>query len=141
MYLVSPYLEEVYEPVTFKKLVAKTAKRVKELKRKLHFTHIAFRGSSGAAMAFPVSAVTGIPLVHVRKSREKSHGYPIEGRGTCTSYIILDDFICSGKTVNAIAKMLDDAYCVGIITYLSDTKDEYTLKNGRRHKTVPVFTI
>jgi adenine/guanine phosphoribosyltransferase-like PRPP-binding protein len=141
MRLTSPYLEEVYDPVTFKKLVAKTAKKVKEIKRKFPFTHIAFRGSSGAAMAFPVSVATGIPLVHVRKLREKSHGCPIEGRGTCNRYVILDDFICSGETVNAIANKLEKACCVGIITYLSDRRDQYTLTVGRRNKTVPVFSI
>jgi len=139
MYLMSPYLEDVYSPHVYKKLVKKTVTKVRKIKRELKFTHIAFRGSSGAAMAFPVSMITGIPLIHVRKLTERSHGYPIEGYGNCEKYIIIDDFICTGKTVKGITNSLKDIECVGIITYNSDTKSEYVITRGRKRIQIPVF--
>lgn len=70
--------------------------------------NIICRGSSGAIIAgiFATSLTNRLKIVHVKKQHEDSH---------CNSYIhndknwaniIVDDFICSGETVNELGKFI-----------------------------------
>lgn len=104
--VVADYLGCVYEPREFKRTVKQTVKLLKDLRRRksTRFDAIAFRGSSGAALAFPVSAITGIPLIHVRKDDGNHAVYPVEGTLCAENYVILDDFVSSGETVETIVK-------------------------------------
>ncbi len=122
------YLDSVYQsPLKYKRLIDKIADKMIALKKKKSFGAIAFRGSSGAAMAYPLSAQLNIPLIYVRKPGEQSHGYKIEGtQRNIKRYVIMDDFMESGKTIRAILKDIDKksdwtkdgkAECVGIILY------------------------
>ena len=88
------YLESIYRsPVRYKQLIDRIAKRLTTLKKKKSFGALAFRGTSGAALAYPLSAKHNIPLICVRKSREPSHGYSVEGTDrNVKRYIIIDDF-------------------------------------------------
>jgi orotate phosphoribosyltransferase len=121
-------LKKVFNPKRLKKVVARAAKKIKKLQKTLKFDAIAFRGQSGAGIAYPVSMVTGIPLIHVRKETCKgTHGQPVEGPNyRVKRYVILDDFIGQGTTVNTIIKKidrqcrqddLDPMTCVGILLY------------------------
>ena len=122
----SPYLESVYNPSLFDETVRSSLKAVKLMKQELKFDTLAFTGSSGAALGYILGFTLGIPIVCIRKSREGCHfgdyssGY-IEGHTGSKSYIIVDDFIASGKTVNNIAsemkKQCPKAQCVGIYLY------------------------
>jgi len=105
------------------------------LKKVLSYDAIAFRGYSGAGMAFPVSYVTGLPLLLVRKTtvdnkiNDSSHGYVLHGdeRKDITKYIILDDIIASGNTVRDIIRTVERrtfhpelpsrVECVGVCLY------------------------
>lgn len=103
------YLQCIYNsPEDYAALVAKVSKKVLELKEVYEFHAIAFRGTSGAAMAYPVSVATGIPLICIRKPTEDAHGDPIEGSPEVDvkKYIIIDDFMASGNTVNTIIESL-----------------------------------
>ncbi len=101
----SGYHDVVFSPRELKATVNRVVKNLKNLKKKLKFNAIAFRGASGAGVAFPVSAITGIPVIYVRKKNESTHGCGVEGPDTpVRRYIILDDFVDSGKTVKAIIK-------------------------------------
>ena len=75
------------------------------LRKTVKFDAIAFCGSSGAAFAFPLAVSHKIPLIYVRKTGEQSHGNPVEcnGEGRIKKYLIVDDFIASGATVEWIA--------------------------------------
>ncbi len=126
MDLSSSYMSHIYSPSNLKRVVTRVARNIKKLQKKLKFQAIAFRGSSGAAVAYPVSMLTGIHLIHVRKSREKSHGTRVEGgQSNIKRYLILDDFIDEGGTVNAILHECkkaawdesEVAECVGIALY------------------------
>lgn len=122
------YMECVYnDPEKYAKLIKKVAKKVRELQESLGFHAIAFRGTSGAAMAYPVSAATGIPLICVRKD-DSHHGGMTEGSDNIDvkKYLIIDDFIGLGRTMDAIIKAIDDrrgrkvVKCVGILLYNPD---------------------
>jgi hypothetical protein len=66
---------------------------------------LAFCGSSGSALAFHLAILLKIPLMYVRKEQEKSHSIsPVECNTDriIRNYLIVDDLICSGDTVNHI---------------------------------------
>src|SRR5579885_145290 len=105
------YLDRVYRVNQFTKTVEKAAKTLRSFRRKHPFDAIAFTGTSGAAIAYPLSYLLGVPLICVRKSTRDNHfGYKIEGCMTAENYIIVDDFIESGSTVNKVRKSINDEY-------------------------------
>lgn len=91
---------------------------------------IAFTGSSGAAIAFPLAARYKLPLIMIRKDGDQCHGASLECNyhGRITNYIIVDDFICTGATIRRIiAKIAKGARrrngyppeCIGIYQWNS----------------------
>lgn len=118
------YLDKVYDPKGYPRLVERVIKRVEKLRKKLKFDTIAFRGSSGAAMAFPVACRLRLKLAHVHKT--KSHAYrqgDVEGTDEARRFLIIDDFVESGSTLKKIVQSMDRAYglknalCVGVLLY------------------------
>ena len=125
-FIRTDYLSRVYHPDQFQKTIDKLVKKVSEFKRKIPFEAIAFTGTSGAAVAYAVSYKLKIPLICLRKRRDASHYYGlVEGAVAVESYIIIDDFIASGKTINKIISTLSkegkkykqNNKAVGIILY------------------------
>jgi len=128
----SEYLEDVFMPEQFKK----TIEWVKNALSCFEFDTIAFRGTSGSAIAFPLSYELGIPLIHVRK--HKGHSFSmIEGNVDCSRYVIIDDIVCTGETIQIIQQMIQNPEgfykrrsiipkCVGVIIYdlMSPTKSD-----------------
>lgn len=84
---------------------------------------IAFRGSSGCAMGYPLAYLTGISPLYIRKPQEICHGSETaEGPGKdIRRYVIVDDFISSGATVRAILRALHPAKCAAILLYGSNS--------------------
>lgn len=130
------YLDSIYQsPLKYKRLVNKIADQLISLKKKTKFNAIAFRGSSGAALAYPLSIQLNIPIICVRKSREPSHGFSIEGtQRNIKKYIIIDDFMEHGKTIKAILMAMDKkkdyfnegkAECIGIVLYTISQRGEW----------------
>ena len=114
----SSYHDIIYNPEYLFKAAERTIAKAREIHQQAPYDAFAFRGSSGAAMAFPLSITLKIPCIYVRKPEEKSHGKPIEGPSNeINSYLIIDDFIEQGKTINAIREALADLKCVGALLY------------------------
>jgi adenine/guanine phosphoribosyltransferase-like PRPP-binding protein len=71
------------------------------------FDSIAVRGVSGLMVGSPVALRLGKPLAVARKESEVAHA-----SGVCNAdlagrrYIIIDDFVSSGATVNAITDLM-----------------------------------
>jgi len=130
----SDYLSLIYrKPFMYQRLVNRTAKRISRLKKEIKFDAIAFRGASGAALAYPLSAQLRIPIICIRKNAS-SHGQSVEGpNNDVRRYIIIDDFIDNGKTMRAILQSIDTmsknkkVECVGIVLYDAayDNNDRY----------------
>lgn len=132
----SGYLEDIYDTIRYKKKVDDTIKVVLDLKKKLKFDVILFRGSSGAAIAYPISYLTGTRVFHIRKDGESDHGTGVEGVGVVKKFIIIDDFISSGTTIQKVFEKFyqyvgphEKPKCVGIVLYSCNTPPEpYFLK-------------
>jgi len=117
-------------PKEYGQLVDRIADQLEALRKKQSFTGMVFRGQSGAALAYPLSARLHIPLICVRKKGERSHGFDVEGsQANVRRYIILDDFMETGKTVKALLAEMDhqnkrnnpskhnELRCSGIVLY------------------------
>lgn len=104
------------------------------------FDAIAFRGMSGALIAPPVALALGKTLIMVRKPDEDSHAirwsipkenHLVEGDAGARTYIIVDDFISSGRTKEAIIEAVKNfaphARCLGLLEAerLTDLKLAY----------------
>lgn len=126
------YLEPIFNVKRFSALVEQTIVVATDLRDKYKFDTIAFSGVSGSAMAYILSYTLKLPLICVRKAGEPSH-YPNEGFKTLDpgdyfegnldvkKYLIVDDRICSGATVNRIRSSIEDrvptAKCSAILLY------------------------
>lgn len=108
--VITDYLDDIYNLKTFKATAKRTIAKLRQLRKskKTRFEAIAFRGSSGAAMAFIAGLELGVPLIHVRKPKEDSHYSGYEGIANPATYVIIDDFISSGATVRAIRTGVTD---------------------------------
>jgi hypothetical protein len=102
------YLDKVYHLDQFRRAVNLAVKRIKKFEKEHPFEAIAFTGISGAAFAFPLSLQLNKPLICVRKRKDNTHyGDIVEGCTNATSYIIVDDFIASGKTISRIMTQIN----------------------------------
>jgi adenine/guanine phosphoribosyltransferase-like PRPP-binding protein len=128
MYLKTPvkdYTFNNYIPLLPRKLnknIERSFKFLSKISGK--FDSIAFSGMSGAIMAPILATRLEKHLILVRKEQEHtySHSYnAIEGYRKCSKYIIVDDFICSGETVERIQKVIYTHYpaacCIGTLEY------------------------
>lgn len=129
------YLEEVFDTDTFKERCEQTAALIKKITRyrprETKPTAIAVTGFSGVSVGSVVSYLTGLPLIYVRKlDEDTASSRDVEGP-VGANYLILDDLIATGRTVNRIAEAIEDnekqldrkhsiakfSKCVGIILW------------------------
>src|SRR5690348_8275544 len=66
------------------------------------FDTIVFRGMSGSLIAPSVADHLNKPMLFVRKERTEHSSYQLEGHCKVQNYIIIDDLIFSGETVQAM---------------------------------------
>lgn len=124
----SDYLGAVYEVSQYSKLVKKMTTALKNYKKKHPFDAIAFTGTSGAALAYPLSAALKIPLICVRKDRKCHYQHLVEGCITAERYVIIDDFISMGNTMKKITseikKKMPNAKPMAIFLYTTNGSKE-----------------
>ena len=130
-YVGGGYLENYMHPKEGRERVKRGLKVLDRYKDV--FDTIAYRGMSGALFAPELSRVLDKHLILVRKSKKDNHaGCLVEGNKLCKNYIIVDDFINTGKTVKTIQKEIKKfapkAKCIGVleIRYLSSTREANT---------------
>ena len=96
-------------PDNLSRIITKSSIAIKKLQDTLKFDAVAFCGSSGSALAFHLGVKYKMPLLYVRKTDEKCHGSPVECNGfdlQIEKYLIVDDFISSGKTMHHIIRSI-----------------------------------
>lgn len=115
----SPYLGTVYQPTLFRATFVAVCECVsKILKENPKVRAIAFRGSSGAALAYPVALHLDLGLIHVRKERSHSRR-DVEGVMLASGhqYIIIDDFVDTGETLTKIATTVGMGKLSDVVLY------------------------
>lgn len=137
-YISTSYLGCIYNPAAFSEVVTKAAAYL-ELRRK-EFDTLAFSGSSGGAVAYPVGALLGCHLSHIRKADGNHHSYMLEGAvegwtsdypDQAPRYVIIDDFIASGRTMDRIVTAMKRLPAFTILYRGRCSKESiYTAKYG-----------
>lgn len=133
----SEYLGKVYGK-QFLELVPKAVKKLRAIKRLYPFDAIAFRGSSGAALAFPLSFLMKMPLIHVRKGSSHYSG-TIEGTISSKRYIIIDDFIDRGTTIKKIISEIKKEIGAKPVAICLYSAGQYGSK--AKHQGIPLFSV
>ena len=110
------YVNRVLRDDQIRKLIPKVMKGLKGFE----FDAITFRGMSGCLFAAPLAYKMHKPMIMVRKLNEGSHdNQRVSGDEAARTYIIVDDFVCSGETVRQIQehihKWVPEMKCVGIV--------------------------
>ena len=98
------------EPAILHRRMKNAVPVFERLRYHLNFDAVAFSGSSGCCIAFVLAYETNIPLLYVRKPRERSHGSLLECNVKNTpikKYLIVDDFIDTGDTVRDMVNRIN----------------------------------
>jgi adenine/guanine phosphoribosyltransferase-like PRPP-binding protein len=146
VHVTSDYLEKVFHPKKHKQIVDTACDLIKQHANDAEY--IVMTGLSGMLVGAPVAMILGKQMVVVRKTRDSKHSATtvenIPTSGTM-KYVILDDFICSGKTLETIQKKLKkntkaQLVNMGVITYASWWKKRFQSKElaGVKHYTFSV---
>lgn len=124
----------LYSPQELYDIMSKTSDRLAKILEREKVDALAFCGSSGSVAAFILGMTHKIPVVYVRKPNEESHGNLIESNaGSIGSYIIVDDFIDTGKTiryiVNSVHKVarnqnVNPPVCKGVFLWSNRSKGQ-----------------
>lgn len=135
------YLAPIFYADRFQRQVQKALDVALKIVDKHPFDAIAFTGTSGSALAYILGHTLNVPLICIRKPSESSHYWSndtpegkLEGFLLSKSFIIVDDFISSGKTVDSILcvmrKKCPYAKCVAAMMYTQSTEVyDYTPRN------------
>jgi len=149
MAIHSSYLSGLIEPKTLKLIVDTiVGKMTEDLVQGLAFDAIAVRGTSGTVVGGALSLATGLPLVIVRKPGDGTHSsYQIECDDSFKRYVIIDDLISSGATMQHIVNAINDApfqnqgrkSLVKVYLYAQDTQPQFS--SMEKFGLVPVYAF
>ena len=149
----SGYGWTTFSPANWTKKLQACAKKINKLKNTHNVDALAYTGSSGAAAAYVLGVALDLPVVYVRKKGEDSHGSKVESNTSkaIENYLIVDDFICSGATVenifNGIEKYAKDnrkkaPNCVGVFLYQpvgDESNGSVTITSNKKSKKLKIF--
>lgn len=106
---------------------------------RLRFDTVICRGTSGLLVAPIVAQKMKKELIVVRKSDGNHSGKPLEGFNQPRKFIIVDDFICTGSTVNAMLEVMHQkhptAKCVGIFCWRGSDGNAYKFTSQDKSRT------
>lgn len=115
----SCYLWQIFNLEIFQKKIKGALVSLR--KRKNKFDTIVFRGASGTLFAPTLALKMNKHMLMVRKNDGSHAGQYPEGNYGLENYVIVDDFIESGKTLETIKKAVENenknAKCVGVLLY------------------------
>src|SRR5688500_1945769 len=119
--MISNYLEEALDPRRAKEIVTTIVKLLTP--KKDSFDAIAFRGSSGLLIGPAVAMAMDKGMILVRKERphQGHHSrYQVEGDDHADKYIVIDDQVCSGNTLERTKEQVSEfsgALYIGSVMY------------------------
>ena len=128
------------------------ASAIETLRSQTGSTSVVVHGNSGVSCGFAalMASDEDFNLVLLRKDNDSSHGSPIEGPEghRLGKYLILDDFVSSGATMNRIRDKINTLHaqgywsslrpeCVGIVLYGHHSTRSFKFNDGH---SVPVLS-
>lgn len=138
-----------YKMSEVRKRAEYAARDINKMMAETGATSVVVHGNSGVSCGFAALMLSDVDfnIVLLRKDNDNSHGSPVEGpEGHCLGrYLILDDFISTGATMNRIRDKIatlatqysvPDAApeCVGIVLYGYHSSNSFKFSDGH---TVP----
>jgi adenine/guanine phosphoribosyltransferase-like PRPP-binding protein len=126
----SQYLTNILD----KHKLAQLVKRVKTKVKNIKFDGVAFQGMSGAIPGGAIAYLLKKQPILVRKAKpcDESHSdKEVEGDKKIRRYIIVDDFIATGTTLDNIINSIhrwNGAKCVGVYLYNGNDNDRFQIK-------------
>jgi len=139
--LHSGYLNIIFDMDKYNDVINKTSKIIRKLYKQNKIDSLAFTGISGASVAYPVYYKTGIPIIHLRKEQETSHGQSVESGIKSMRYCIIDDLIAHGYTMQRIIRRLSPACCHCIILYNDDSRYNESLIFKYETQNIPIYLL
>jgi len=120
---MSSHLQKLLEPTSLKQVVANCANAIKSYGLD-KFDAIAVSGTSGTLVGGILSLELGKPLIVVYQNATRYSPVGAQGAYSNKRYIIVDDFVFSGKTVRLIASevltQFPQAVPTAIFAYLDE---------------------
>lgn len=155
--VVTDYLSDVFHRDRYQGMVKRAIKKATEIMMDHPFEAIAFTGTSGSAIGYVLGYALDVPLICIRKDTEKAHYKSwdndrekrFEGYAGARTFLIVDDFISSGATVERLLRdihdRLDDCRCAAMLMYQqSERKKTWLVKNeeiARKYRNgIPVYS-
>lgn len=151
------YSDTQYDNAKLREAAKLVAAKLPLIMRETGAQAVAVTGKSGLSLAFAALMLIDFPLIVVRKRGENSHGANIEGTSgiEVEKYLILDDFVSSGRTVRTIVEELEmyaaqracdggdrrDIRCVGVVEYRRSGGTPSMHGLGGSGYTVPGFCL
>jgi hypothetical protein len=149
------YIEPVLDHEKRKEVVPLILNIIEKIQLTQEIGAIACMGASGLGLAPIISWLTGLPLLIVDKDDEASHSETmVRGGANSSSYIILDDFIESGRNLCHIKYCIEDELncdndrgletnCIGVILYASRQSVHYITDEERYNylADIPIWGI
>jgi adenine/guanine phosphoribosyltransferase-like PRPP-binding protein len=142
------YMEKVYKVEEFAQTVQKATLALRKFRKKHPFDAIAFRGHSGAALAYPLSLRLKVPLICIRKGTSHTD-MKLEGVANARTYLIVDDFIDKGNTIKKIKQEVgrnrywnqNKPELVGILLYASPKCTCGKCEVDEAHLGIPIIRL
>lgn len=128
-HVFTDYLEDVFEPTLFQCLVPRAIESARCILEKHPYDAIAFTGTSGCSIGFILGYSLNIPMICIRKPDQGSHykswccedERSFEGFKGAARYLIVDDGVCSGATVERIMEAIslncENCRCVAMMMF------------------------
>ena len=138
-----------YKMAEVRKRAEHAARAINKMMDETGATSVVVHGNSGVSCGFAALTLAhaDFNIVLLRKDNDNSHGSPIEGPEGhhLGRYLILDDFVATGKTMNRIRDKIatlaqqyglpeDTPECVGIVLYGYHSSNSFRFSDGH---TVP----
>lgn len=131
--ILTDYLENIFVPELFQQLVPRAIQKARSIHVEHPYDAIAFTGTSGCSIGFILGYTLNIPIICIRKPDQESHYKSwsceeirsFEGFNAPQRYLIVDDGICSGKTVERIMTAINNSCgkcrCVAMLMFNSNS--------------------
>jgi hypothetical protein len=141
----------VFDPNKFEETVRGVVKTIKYaaqcLPKELRPRALAAMGNSGAPLVGAVALLMKLPFFVVRKKGDPAHSSEaVSGfvPSDVTNYLVVDDLIDSGKTVNRIVEKMHkypQMRCVGAVLYRVCCDDVHAVSELGTRPTIPTFGV